>query len=127
MDLKCPGRISNAPKETFIAACPSCKRDIEMFQDEPKVRCRCGQWVFQEVLPSCVKWCAAAAQCLGEVGSLAESMQRAQAAPDQAEQEQRLRELRELIAEIQRRCAQRKAAEEQEVLQRPKDPGHEKA
>lgn len=127
MDLKCPGRISNAPQETFIVACPSCKRRIEMFQDEPKVRCRCGQWVFQEVLPSCVKWCAAAAQCLGDTGNLAGKMQSAQAAQSQEEQEQRLCELRERIAEILRRCAQRKAAEEQEVLQRPKDPGNEKA
>jgi len=127
MDLKCPGRISNAPKETFIVTCPSCKREIEMFQDEPKVRCRCGQWVFQEVLPSCVKWCAAAAQCLGDVGSLAESMQCAQAAPDQAEQEQRLRGLREWIAEIQRRCPERKATEQQEVSRQPKDAGNEEA
>lgn len=127
MDLKCPGRISAAPKETFIVPCPSCKREIEMFQDEVKVRCRCGQWVFQEVLTSCVKWCAAAAQCLGEVGSLAESMQRAQAAPDQAEQEHRLRDLRALIAEIQRRCSERKAAEQQEVSRQPKDAGNEEA
>lgn len=115
MDLKCPGRIGTAPKETFIVNCPSCKREIEMFQDEPKVRCRCGQWVFQAVLPSCVKWCAAAAQCLGEAGSVAEGMQSAQAIPDQAEQELRLGEIREVIAEIRKKCAGREAAEQQKA------------
>jgi prophage antirepressor-like protein len=117
MDLKCPGRIGTAPKETFIVSCPSCKREVEMFQDEPKVRCRCGQWVFQEVLPSCVKWCAAAAQCMGVEG-LAESMQRAQATPDREEQEQRLREIREVIEQVRYHCAERKAADMKKASQK---------
>jgi hypothetical protein len=109
MEFKCPGRINNAPRDTIAIACPACKREIEMFEDEPRVRCRCGQWVFQEVLPSCVKWCAAAARCLGEVGDLAGKMQRAEAAPDQEDQERRLAELREQIAQAQSKCAEAEA------------------
>ena len=104
MEFKCPGRINNAPKDTVIIACPTCGREIEVFDDEPKVRCRCGQWVFQEVLPSCAKWCAAAAQCLGQVEDLAGKMQRAEAAPDQEEQKRRLGELREQIRRTSEKC-----------------------
>ena len=70
MDLTCPGRKASAPKDSIVVACPSCGREVELFDDEPRVRCRCGQWVFRKALPSCVQWCAAAKLCLGEAGPL---------------------------------------------------------
>jgi len=32
-----------------------------------RVKCqKCGQYVYKEKTPSCIDWCAAARQCLGE-------------------------------------------------------------
>ena len=52
--------------DSVIVPCPSCGRLLELFTDEPKHRCRCGQLVLREALPKCADWCPAAAQCLGE-------------------------------------------------------------
>ncbi|MCX7015107.1 MAG: DUF3786 domain-containing protein [Candidatus Sumerlaeota bacterium] len=73
MDLKCPGRMASSPKSSAVVACPSCGREVELFDDEPRVRCRCGQFVYRQALPSCVQWCASASLCLGEAGPM-ESM-----------------------------------------------------
>ncbi|HUT24296.1 MAG TPA: hypothetical protein VM492_08150 [Sumerlaeia bacterium] len=105
MELSCPGSKANASRETILVPCPSCAREMELFGDEPKARCRCGQWVFREALPSCAQWCPAAQQCLGEVGDLAELLQRAGEVPNFEEQQRRLRELRERIREAQSRCS----------------------
>jgi len=56
-----------------MVACPSCGREVELFDDEPRVRCRCGQFVYHKAMPACVQWCASAQLCLGEVGPV-ESM-----------------------------------------------------
>lgn len=40
---------------------------MEMFSDEMHARCRkCGVRVERESAPSCIQWCKAARQCLGE-------------------------------------------------------------
>ena len=87
MDLGgCPGRKTNARLDSIIVPCPSCQRELELFDDEQKAHCRCGQWVFREALPSCAMWCQAAQRCLGEVGNFAEMLQELQNAPDQSTQ-----------------------------------------
>lgn len=66
MSSRCPGQDGrNLSADLFT--CPSCGAEVEIFSDETRVRChRCRQFVYREELPSCVNWCAAARQCLGE-------------------------------------------------------------
>lgn len=63
---KCPGQD---PRKIEIQniKCPDCGYNVEMFSDEIKVRCpKCKNLVCQERLPSCVDWCRAARECIGE-------------------------------------------------------------
>jgi len=66
MYSKCPGQDGrNLRVELY--RCPNCEKEVEIFSDEIKVKCRnCGTQVYKDRLPSCVDWCASARQCLGE-------------------------------------------------------------
>jgi hypothetical protein len=63
---KCPGQErSKVVSENII--CSSCGYVAEIFSDEIKVACpRCKNLICKERLPSCVDWCKAARQCIGE-------------------------------------------------------------
>jgi len=38
-----------------------------MFSDELRVKCpKCKQFIYKEKVPSCIEWCKAARECLGE-------------------------------------------------------------
>ncbi len=63
---KCPGSMTPRNLDSVIVRCPGCGRNVEIFTDEPKRRCRCGRLLLREAQPRCAEWCAAAAQCLGE-------------------------------------------------------------
>ena len=66
MYTRCPGQDSRNLRAALYK-CPKCGAEVEIFSDEIKVKCReCGESVFREKIPSCVEWCAAARQCLGE-------------------------------------------------------------
>ncbi len=67
MAMHCPGRDSNTKLDSEEVPCPGCGRLNEMFGDEQRIHCRCGAWVFRDVLPSCAQWCPAAAECFGEI------------------------------------------------------------
>ncbi len=63
---KCPGQDDRNIK-TEIITCPECGYKVEIFSDEIKVRCpKCKELVCKERLPSCVDWCKAARECIGE-------------------------------------------------------------
>ena len=66
MDPKCPGQDGrNIDVQT--RTCVGCGYGVEMFSDEVKVRCpRCKGLVCRDRLPSCVNWCKAARECIGE-------------------------------------------------------------
>jgi len=66
MQSKCPGQdIRNL--RVSVHRCPECDAEVEIFSDEMKVKCqKCGTMVFKEKVPSCIEWCSAARQCLGE-------------------------------------------------------------
>ena len=66
MTAGCLGQDSRKlSAETLL--CPACRAEVEIFSDESRVRCHtCGEVICREKLPSCVDWCAAARQCLGE-------------------------------------------------------------
>ncbi|MGD9015372.1 MAG: phosphohydrolase [Candidatus Omnitrophota bacterium] len=63
---KCPGQDSRNIKSEILK-CPDCGYTIEIFSDEIKVRCpKCKALACRERLPSCVDWCKAARECIGE-------------------------------------------------------------
>ena len=66
MEQKCPGRMRRDIRSE-VRKCPQCGRPVEMFSDEEKVRCGCGNVILREAVPSCIQWCAAAEKCLGGV------------------------------------------------------------
>ena len=73
---KCPGQdIRNLTAS--MCKCPNCSNEVEMFSDELRIRCpKCGKFVFNKRVPTCIEWCASARQCLGEErwnGIMAES------------------------------------------------------
>ncbi len=63
---QCPGQDSRkASAETII--CPGCGYAAEIFSDEIKVVCpRCKNLICKERLPTCLDWCQAARECIGE-------------------------------------------------------------
>ena len=63
---RCPGQdIRNLRVQ--LSKCPNCGTEVEIFSDEPKVKCHhCGEYVYREKTPSCIDWCPQARQCLGE-------------------------------------------------------------
>ena len=66
MNNKCPGQGDRDIKAGMII-CPDCGYKVEIFSDEIKVRCpKCRSLVCRERLPSCVDWCKAARECVGE-------------------------------------------------------------
>ncbi len=103
MAMRCPGRDANAELDSELVTCSGCGRTLEIFADEPRVRCRCGRLVFRDTLPSCGQWCPAAERCFGTVGLPAAA---AASGTDQKEQEARLEELQKRIAEAMRDCAE---------------------
>lgn len=64
--IRCPGQdLRNL--RISLHKCPGCGAEVEIFSDEMRVKCqKCGQYVYKEKTPSCIDWCAAARQCLGE-------------------------------------------------------------
>jgi len=112
MALRCPGREPTSYIETALIPCPSCGTKVELFADEYRVRCRCGEHVTQEALPSCAQWCPEADRCFGTVGSAAQVAARLREAPDHEEQKRRFRELRALVEAALADCSQPDLKEE---------------
>jgi predicted Zn-ribbon and HTH transcriptional regulator len=66
MIFKCPGQDDRSLKVENIV-CSQCGYRLEIFSDEIKIHCpKCKNLVCRVRLPSCVDWCKAARQCLGE-------------------------------------------------------------
>lgn len=63
---QCPGQ----DRRNFRAEnknCNNCGYLAEIFSDEVRVVCpKCGNLISKEKLPSCVDWCKAAKECIGE-------------------------------------------------------------
>jgi HD superfamily phosphohydrolase YqeK len=63
---KCPGQDSRKAQAESIT-CINCGYLAEIFSDEIKVKCpKCKHLICKERLPSCVDWCKAAKECIGE-------------------------------------------------------------
>ena len=65
--IRCPGALRSLAPEPLERTCPRCLREVEIWSDEEKVKCKCGMTIFKDRQPSCVEWCPAAEQCLGDV------------------------------------------------------------
>lgn len=66
MISKCPGQDDRNIRVERLK-CPDCGYEVEIFSDEIKVSCpKCKGLVCRERLPSCVDWCKAARECIGE-------------------------------------------------------------
>jgi hypothetical protein len=104
-ELHCPGRMSTTMSlSSALVACPGCGNTVEIFGDEVKVHCRCGQYVFQETLPSCAQWCKEAERCFGQVGSFPQALRDTCAPEDLRSQEQRFRELQTRVIMAVSKC-----------------------
>jgi putative nucleotidyltransferase with HDIG domain len=66
--VQCPGQDQRfwKPEDIFEIDCPDCKKPVEFFKDDPKLKCRnCGQIVANPKIDlGCAKWCQYADKCL---------------------------------------------------------------
>jgi len=63
---RCPGQDMRNIKVSLYK-CPNCGAEVEIFSDELRIKChKCGKYVYRDKTPSCIDWCAAARQCLGD-------------------------------------------------------------
>ncbi len=66
MTNRCPGQDSRNIQVESIK-CPVCGYLLEIFSDEIRARCpACRGLICKNKLPSCVDWCKAAKECMGE-------------------------------------------------------------
>ena len=101
MSMQCPGRKGRA-LDSCLVRCPECGAVVEMFSDEPKARCRCGQVILREEVPSCISWCAAAERCLGEVIDLRDVRKRVEEMQRKAKESGYVERVRKQIDESRR-------------------------
>lgn len=67
MKTNCPGagNISGTPT-LKLKTCPDCGGEIELFSSEVQSACRtCGFVAFNNII-SCIRWCKAARECVGD-------------------------------------------------------------
>lgn len=63
---KCPGQAERKISSQSII-CAVCQYPVEIFSDEIQTRCpKCKKLVYQKILPTCIAWCQAARECVGE-------------------------------------------------------------
>ena len=105
MENRCPGRTSSAVVDTTLIVCSGCSNTLEIFGDETRVHCRCGQWVFRDVVPSCAQWCKEAERCFGRIANLPKALKDSCAVDDLKEQEARLRDLQGRVAVALAKCS----------------------
>ena len=104
MKSKCPGQESrNRPIEAVNVTCPSCGKPVEMFSDEARRRCSCGQEVTRKSLPRCAEWCSAAAECFGEATDVRVLKARADQVKNDPRAAECLKTIQELLAKRNRK------------------------
>lgn len=63
---RCPGQ-DNRKAQAENIACLHCGYLAEIFSDEVKIICPgCRHPIYRKRLPSCLNWCKAACECVGE-------------------------------------------------------------
>lgn len=66
-NVRCPGSLKTTAPEPVERKCPKCGSMVEIWSDEEKADCKCGMTIFKEKIPTCVEWCSAAEECLGDI------------------------------------------------------------
>jgi len=62
----CPGAANVKGIPTLkLKTCPQCGEEVELFSSDVQVTCKCGFVVYNNI-QSCVQWCVAAKECVGE-------------------------------------------------------------
>ncbi|MBA4349143.1 MAG: hypothetical protein C0415_04030 [Thermodesulfovibrio sp.] len=67
MKESCPGsrEIRTPYPEDLI--CVFCHHKNEIWSDEPDTVCKqCGKTITRDMLPTCIEWCPAARECVGD-------------------------------------------------------------
>jgi len=64
---QCPGsREIRVPYPEEIS-CPWCDTVSEIWSDEVEIVCKgCGKSISREMKPTCIEWCPAARECIGQ-------------------------------------------------------------
>jgi hypothetical protein len=101
MDTECPGKRNVRKLDSLLVRCPKCSQVVEIFTDEMKARCRCGEVLLRESVPACISWCASAERCLGEVIDLRLIRQRIEAAHGPGSADDYVKEIGKKVAESQ--------------------------
>ncbi len=105
-ERRCPGLVGpSAYLASQELACPGCGSEVEIFGDEVKVRCQCGQHVFRQTMPLCAQWCGEAKRCFGHVGNLPRPLTSASSAGELREYEERFRQIQARVTTSLARCA----------------------
>lgn len=64
-DKTCPGsRTIREPRPEYMT-CSKCGREVEIWTDELKATCKCGNKVYRAQQVSCIDWCPHAKECVG--------------------------------------------------------------
>jgi hypothetical protein len=62
----CPGAANLRTPTLTIRKCPQCGEVVEVFSNDPAVKCSsCGFVVYND-MESCIQWCRHARECLGD-------------------------------------------------------------
>ncbi|NIA12462.1 MAG: hypothetical protein GWP08_00170 [Nitrospiraceae bacterium] len=104
-NLRCPGRKANEALDTVEIPCPACGAQVEIFGDEARVHCRCGEWVTRDAVPSCAEWCPEAEACFGAIGGFKRPAGASARAGHQEEQLERFRALQKRIRDALSQCS----------------------
>jgi hypothetical protein len=67
MERLCPGTTGVRRPTIELISCPVCGREVEIFSDEHRTKCKCGAIVFREKSPTCFEWCKYAEKCKEEL------------------------------------------------------------
>lgn len=65
--FNCPGASRFRQPEPELIECPYCRKEIEIWTDEIKVKChQCKKVVVRQSEQSCLDWCGYARECVGD-------------------------------------------------------------
>ena len=102
---RCPGRKANEALDTVEIPCPACGAKVELFGDEGRVHCRCGEWVTRDAMPSCAEWCPEAEACFGVIGGFKKTAATSSRPGHMKEELERFHALQERVREALSRCS----------------------
>ncbi len=106
--VRCPGSLKTTSPTIIERRCNKCGRVVEMFADEEKTECRCGNAVFKDRIPTCVVWCKSAEECMGDIIDVKKIKEEAQKNAEKEGNPQFASKLKELLEKKQQDCTETK-------------------